>query len=187
MAAYGVIGGAIGGAIAIALSAWLQKRIIKRGKKVPKGIESYRPWGVALFLFLVALGDFIGGLYIIWWIITNSFSILYLVGSIIVIVIGVILGCWSGSFLCARIRISNKRVVVDHATKMPNRESRIHLRHLGRYYLDVCWSDIKELRRNQNFMQIVLHNGECYMFPIGWCKEKAGAAVARYKPIKPWE
>lgn len=188
MVAYGIIGGAVGSAIAITFGAWLQKRIIKREKKkkVSQGVVSYRPWYVALFLFLVAIGDLIGGLFIIWWIITDSFNFLFLICSIIVIIIGIILGCWSGSFLCARISISQERVIIDYAAKMPNRESKIHLRHQGRYHIDVCWNDIKELRRNQNFMQIVLYNGDCYMFPIGWCKEKAGATIARYKAIKPW-
>jgi hypothetical protein len=170
MAAYGVIGGIIGGAIALAITPFLRKKFNKNSKKKGKksqGTRSYSPWGVALFLFLIALGDFIGGVIILWWMITESFNLYYLFWSIILIIIGIIFGCWSGSFLGARITFSKERLVIDHAAKMPNRESKIHLRHIGRCHIDVSWYDIKELRREQNFMQIVLHSGDCYMFPIG--------------------
>lgn len=190
MVAYGVIGGIIGGAIALAIMPFLRKKLKKNSKKKSKKNQeprSYRPCGVALFLFLIALGDFIGGVFILWWMITESINIYYLFWSIILIIIGVIFGCWSGSFICARISISKERIVIDHATKMPNKESKIHLRHFGRYHIDVSWHDIKELRSNQNFMQIILHSGNCYMFPIGWCKDKARDEVIRYKQIKPWK
>lgn len=190
MAAYGVIGGIIGGAIALAITPLLRKKLKKNNKKKGKKYQaprSYRPWGVALFLFLIALGDIIFVVYFFWWMISEGFNLLYIAFSIIMTIIGIIVGCWSGSFLGARITISKERLVIEHATKMPNRESKISLRHLGRYYIDVSWYDIKELRREQNFIQIVLHSGDCYMFPIGWCKDGAGDEIARYKRIKPWE
>ena len=190
MAAYGVIGGIIGGAIALAITPLLRKKLKKNSKKKGKKSQapkSYRPWGAALFLFLMALGNFIGGVIIFWWMITEGFNLLYIACSIIITINGIIVGCWSGSFLGARITISKERLVIEHATKMPNRESKISLRHLGRYHIDVSWYDIKELRRQQNFMQIVLHSGDCDMFPIGWCKDGAGDEIARYKRVKPWE
>lgn len=190
MAAYGVIGGIIGGAIALALTPLLRKKLKKNSKKKDKKSQaprSYRPWGVALFLFLIALGDIIFVVYLFGWMITEGFNLLYIACSIIITIIGIIFGCWSGSFLGARITISKERMVIDHAAKMPSRESKIQLRHIGRYHIDVSWYDIKELRREQNFMQIVLHSGDCYMFPIGWCKDGAGDEIARYKRIKPWE
>ena len=63
----------------------------------------------------------------------------------------------------------------------------MHLWQLGRYHLDVSWNEIHEIRADINWMRIHLCNGECYTFPIGWCKEKARVDVARHKPIKPWE
>lgn len=190
MAAYGVIGGIIGGAIALAITPLLRKKLKKNSKKKGKKSQapkSYRPWGGALYLFLLALGNIIFVVYLFWWMITEGFNLLYIACSIIITIMGIIVGCWSGSFLGARITISKERLVIEHATKMPNRESKISLRHLGRYHIDVSWYDIKELRREQNFMQIVLHSGDCYMFPIGWCKDGAGDEIARYKRIKPWE
>ena len=190
MAAYGVIGGIIGGAIALAITPLLRKKLKKNNKKKDKKSQepkSYRPWGAALFLFLLGLGGFIGGALTLWWVTTESINFYYLFMSIYLIIIGIIVGCWSGSFLGARITISKERMVIDHAAKMPSRESKIQLRHIGRYHIDVSWYDIKELRREQNFMQIVLHSGDCYMFPIGWCKDGAGDEIARYKRIKPWE
>ena len=190
MAAYGVIGGIIGGAIALAITPLLRKKLKKNNKKKGKKSQapkSYRPWGAALFLFLIALGDFIGGVLILWWMTTEGFNLLYIACSIIITIIGIIFGCWSGSFLGARITISKERLVIEHATKMPNRESRISLRHLGRYHIDVSWYEIRELRADINHMKIILHNDEVYSFPIGWCKDKARDEVARYKRIKPWE
>ena len=190
MAAYGVIGGIIGGAIALAITPLLRKKLKKNSKKKDKKSQepkSYRPWGAALFLFLIALGNIIFVVYLFLWMTTEGFNLLYIACSIIITIMGIIFGCWSGSFLGARITISKERLVIEHATKMPNRESKISLRHLGRYHIDVSWYDIKELRREQNFMQIVLHSGDCYMFPIGWCKDGAGDEIARYKRIKPWE
>lgn len=190
MAAYGVIGGIIGGAIALAITPLLRKKLKKNSKKKGKKSQapkSYSPWGAALFLFLIALGNIIFVVYLFLWMTTEGFNLLYIACSIIITIMGIIVGCWSGSFLGARITISKERLVIEHATKMPNRESKISLRHLGRYHIDVSWYDIKELRREQNFMQIVLHSGDCYMFPIGWCKDGAGDEIARYKRIKPWE
>lgn len=57
---------------------------------------------------------------------------------------------------------------------------------LGRHHLDVSWEEIRELRANVNFMKIILRNDECYMFPIGWCKEAARFAVEHHKKIKHW-
>ena len=106
MAAYGVIGGIIGGAIALAITPLLRKKLKKNNKKKDKKSQaprSYRPWGVALFLFLIALGDIIFVVYLFWWMITEGFNLLYIAFSIIMTIIGIIVGCWSGSFLGARM------------------------------------------------------------------------------------
>ena len=68
MAAYGVIGGFIGGAIALAITPFLRKKFKKNKKKGKKSQEptSYRPWGAALFLFLIGIGNIVFGIYFIW-------------------------------------------------------------------------------------------------------------------------
>lgn len=189
MAAYGVIGGIIGGAIALAITPLLRKKLKKNSKKKDKKSQepkSYRP-GAAWFGFIMAIGMIVSGLYFLWYSLYNMMGYIYVSVTLFETCFGTLFGCWSGSFLGARITISKERLVIEHATKMPNRESKISLRHLGRYHIDVSWYDIKELRREQNFMQIVLHSGDCYMFPIGWCKDGAGDEIARYKHVKPWE
>ena len=204
MAAYGVIGGFIGGAIALAITPWLRKRVLekevkkeeakngtkksKKGKNNQGGV-SYRPWGTALFLFLCAIGDVAFGFWFLWLTIFGDlgFNLLYSGILVFIILFGVIFGCWTGSFLCAKITISRERLVIEHASKMPIKDRHIHFYQLGRYHLDVRWEEIRELRADINWMKIILRNDECYTFPIGWCKEKARAAIARHKPIKPWE
>ena len=195
MAAYGVIGGFIGGAISLAITPFLRKKFNKNKKKGKKSQEptSYRPWGAALFLFLIGIGNIVFGIYFIWCIIYDYNYILYsnvIVLSILVFVIvcGIAIGCWSGSYLGARITISDERLIIEHAARMPNKlNGKIHLWQLGIHHLDLQWEKIKELRADINYMQIVLHNGDLYMFPIGWCKDAATFAVEHHKPIKAWE
>lgn len=90
MAAYGVIGGIIGGAIALAITPLLRKKLKKNKKKGKKSQEpkSYRPWGAALFLFLLGLGSFIGGALTLWWMTTEGFNLLYIACSIIITILG---------------------------------------------------------------------------------------------------
>lgn len=192
MAAYGVIGGFIGGAIALAITPMLIKRAKKRyNKKEHKEPKSYRPWGVALFLFIGGLWGVSVGPYVFVLTINSPFSYKWfiLLGlSLFITISGILTGCWSGSFLGARITIAKERLVIDYAAKMSNNEdAKIHLWQLGRHHLDLRWEKIRELRADRNFMQIVLYNDERYMFPIGWCKEDARFAVERHKKIKPWE
>ena len=192
MAAYGVIGGIIGGAIALAITPLLRKKLKKNSKKKDKKSQaprSYRP-GAAWFGFLVAASAVFGGIWCLWWMISTlmSINVVYLLFSFIMISVGTLISCWTGSYLGGRITISKDRLIVDHAAKMPKENNKhIHLWQLGRHHIDVSWYEIRELRADINHMKIILHNDEVYSFPIGWCKDKARDEIARYKPIKPWE
>ena len=96
MAAYGVIGGIIGGAIALAITPLLRKKLKKNNKKKDRKSQepkSYRPWGVALFLFLIAVGDILFVVYLFWWMITEGFNLLYIACSIIITIIGRVILC----------------------------------------------------------------------------------------------
>lgn len=117
-----------------------------------------------------------------------SINVVYLLFSFIMISVGTLISCWTGSYLGGRITISKDRLIVDHAAKMPKENNKhIHFWQLGRHHIDVSWYEIRELRADINHMKIILHNDEVYSFPIGWCKDKARDEVARYKRIKPWE
>lgn len=189
MAAYGVIGGFIGGAIALAITPMLMKQARKQyNKKEHKEPETYRP-GAALFFFLIfAIGDVGLAFLYIYWALSHEFNIIYTAVYALILIIGMIFGCWTGSFLRGRITISKEQLEVDHAVKMSNKDQHeVKVMQLGLHHLELRWEDIRELRANRNFMKIILHNDECYMFPIGWCKEDARFAVERHKKIKPWE
>jgi len=190
MAAYGVIGGFIGGAIAIVITPYIRKYLIKKQKKrkwKEKDFFSYRPLIGALFLFLCMAGCF-PLCYSAVVILLADFNMLYFCAFLLLIFSYITVGPWVVSFLGARIIISKERLVIDHAAKMSNKDQHdVKVMQLGRYHLDLRWEDISELRANINYMKIILHNDECYMFPIGWCKEEARAAIARHKQIKPWE
>lgn len=187
MAAYGVIGGIIGGAIALAISPMLINRARKRyNKKEHKEPVSYYP-GVTVFLFICSVCTFPFSI-LIGIVLFEEFSILYFLAFLLSFFSSIIIGCWSGSFLRARITISKERLIIEHAAKMSNKDQQeVKVMQLGRHHLDVSWEEIRELRANVNFMKIILCNDECYMFPIGWCREAARFAVEHHKPIKPWE
>ena len=189
MAAYGVIGGIIGGAIALAITPLLRKKLKKNSKKKDKKSQaprSYRP-GAAWFGFIMAIGNLACGLLSIWYSI-DTYTYIYILSGLFGICFGILIGCWTGSYLCGRITISKDRLIVDHAAKMPKENNKhIHFWQLGRHHIDVSWYEIRELRADINHMKIILHNDEVYSFPIGWCKDKARDEVARYKRIKPWE
>ena len=210
MAAYGVIGGAIGGAIAVALGGWLSKRLLERQEKRQKKKKkddvpvSFRP-GASWFGFLVGVGGMLFGIFGLYYfklfralylIITGEVEItLKLIGASLMVygtlifltVFGILWSCWTGAFLGARITISKERLVIDHAVKLNKKYKHMHLWQFGCHHLDVRWEEIHELKANINQMNIILKNGECYMFPIGWCLEKARAAVRRHKQILPLE
>ncbi len=187
MASYGVIGGLIGGAIALAISPMLINRARKRyNKKEHKEPVSYYP-GVAVFLFICVVCLFpvsiLGCIRMF-----KDHNLLYLFVFLFLIFCCIIVGCWSGSFLCARITISKERLIIEHAAKMSNKDQHeVKVMQLGRHHVDVSWEEIRELRANVNFMKIILCNDECYMFPIGWCREAARFAVEHHKPINAWE
>lgn len=207
MAAYGVIGGAIGGAIAVVLGGWISKRLLEKQEKRPKKKKnsepvSFRP-GASWFFFLVGVGAALLGIYMLYYfrfisflyrIITGEIEItvkliedscLFYGAGIFMVIAGLIWSRWTGSFLGARITISKERLVIEHAAKMP--KGKIETGQYGCHHIDVRWEEIRKLRSNINYMKVELNNGECYMFPIGWCREKARAAVRRNKQIKPWK
>ena len=192
MAAYEVIGGAIGGAIAIAITPFLRKRIKDSNKKKDKKNQeqkSYKP-GATWFGFICAIGSIVVGVFGIWWMINNDtlFNYLLLLFHLFMLLFGVLFGCWTGSYLGARITVLKEGLIIDHAAKMSNKEkSKIQMTQLGCHHLDLRWEEIRELRADINHMKIILQNGDVYSFPIGWCKEEARAAIARHKQIKPWE
>ena len=187
MASYERIGGAIGGAIALALAPKFTEIARKRyNKKEHKEPESYYP-GVAVFLFVCVACLFPVSIFGVIHMFKDH-NLLYLFVFLFLIFCCIIVGCWSGSFLCARITISKERLIMEHAAKMSNKDQQeVKIMQLGRHHVDVRWEEIRELRANVSFMKIVLRNNECYMFPIGWCKDAATFAVERHKPIKPWE
>ena len=202
MAAYGVIGGFIGGAIALAITPWLRKRVLEKEvkkeeakngtKKLKKdknkqGEASFFPVAAIFGFVVLGLGGVAVGFLFLFLMLSEGFNLLSFSMCIFCICGGIVFGCWTGSFLCAKITISKERLIIEHASKMPIKDRHIHSYQLGRYHLDIRWEEIRELRADINWMKIILRNDECYTFPIGWCKEKARAAVARHKPIKPWE
>ena len=204
MAAYGVIGGFIGAAIAAVITPILIKRARKQyNKQEHKEPESYRP-GVSWFVFLIGVVGTVLGVFLIRWLITDvdftkisnirSLSFISLLYFILMVIMpffmfffGILMGCWGGSFLGAQITVSKEKLVIEHAAKLPKINGSIDLWYLGKHHLDLRWEDIRELRGNRNFMKIILHNDECYMFPIGWCKDAAWFSVERYKKINPLE
>lgn len=150
-------------------------------KEVSQGIMSFSAQSGALKFFLIAVCNFVSGLLVL----SENFGFLFGVFAITICIIGLLIGCWSGSLLMAKITISNERLVLEHAIKMPIEEKHIQFWQLGRHHLDAKWEEIDEVIADSDWIRIHLNNGECYVFPIGWCKGNAKDEVASHKPIKP--
>lgn len=150
--------------------------------------KSYRPYA-SLFGFFVGLGSFTFSCYFWYGIAADKvyFNLFNLAVYLFTTLMGVLSACWTGSFIKARITISGERLIIDHAAKMPSKAKHIHLWQLGCYHIDLRWDEIKELRADINWMRIILLNGDCYTFPIGWCNDKARIDISHHKHILPWE
>lgn len=149
--------------------------------------ETYRP-GAAWFGFFIGIGSIAGGGLSTWYMLSAGFfSIIYVVYSVFGIGMGILIASWAGSFLTAKITIMDDYLLLEGAAKMPYEAHHIHLWQRGRHQVELRWDEIRLLRADRSWMRIELYDDTCYTFPIGWCLEKARAAVARHKAIKSWE
>lgn len=194
MTSYGVIGGLIGGMIALTFGAGLNKYLVNRHRKKLKQSPKhkspavFRPWIIALFVFLSGIGGVAMGIVFFFMFFQGErFAAFETIMVIFFFLCCILVSCWSGSLLCAKITISEERMVLEHAIKMSKEDGPIGMYNLGRHHLDVRWDDIRELRGDINFLKIILRNGETYVFPLGWCKTKAAALVTHHKKITPWK
>lgn len=160
--------------------------IVKRvdnNNPLPKGMVQYRPLGIALFIFQVL---FIGVLvfpYFVYLSLRYHHFLPFVFGLVLFLVSGAC-SIWYASILKAKIIISPHRLVIEHAARLES--GKVHVWNLGCYHLDLRWEEIKKLERDLNFLRIELHDGEEYIFPIGWCNKKAGIELTRHKQVKTW-
>lgn len=160
---------------------------LKQQKKYNDDAISFRPLS-SVISFLLIFGVS-GGACFVYFLLhyLESNDVVALGCSILLLFCGIYCGCWAGSYLFAQITISKDRVIMEHAEKLHNKKYRVlNALHLGLYHVDVLWSEIHTIKLDKNLMLFILHNGERYLFPIGWCDHKAIHIIAQHKSIESW-